>query len=191
MMMMRAARAGKQERHDLVELDRTFVGEGGDILTGHKIRTIAERDIDQRCRAMADGGNGATSFVNGARDAVDGRTRREIPHRAVATGKEDRRVTFRVYVGKTQRVANGVPEPFLVPVACIGCITEIEAVNRRCAAFDRGEIDGKSGRFEHREGVCDLAKVEAGRLPACSFFSMAGMTTDAIRALQRMASVVP
>lgn len=90
---MRAAhgeRAGEQERNDPVQLDGAFlvIGEGGDILTGNEMGTVAQRDIHQGGRAVANRSDNATRLVNAAGEVVDRRACRKVPHCAVSAGEK-------------------------------------------------------------------------------------------------------
>jgi hypothetical protein len=110
---------------------------------------------------VAHGGDDTARLVDIAGDVVDGQTCREVPHCAVTASDEDGGVVFRIDVGKARRVANGVAEAFAVPVAGIGRVIEVEAVDGRLAAIDRGELDLDAGGIEDGEGMGDFAEVEA------------------------------
>lgn len=90
MCTARGERAGQQEGNGLVQLDGSFfvIGEGGDILAGDEMGAVAQRDIHQGCRAVANRSDNAARLVNAAGEAVDRRACRKVPHRAVPAGEK-------------------------------------------------------------------------------------------------------
>jgi hypothetical protein len=162
-----------KEGHDLGQAHGFFliIGKAGDALALDERLSLIGR-LEQNTRAMTDGGDRFAGIVEildqGDRVLVIG----QIPHRAVATGIEDRVVVGRLDVGKLDAVGQHLlgRRIFLETQHRVGLIVGIVAsgIDRGMATLGRRHGDLCTGIRERIVGGGELFKPETGRLAGIS-----------------------
>ena len=141
-----------------------LVGEGGELAAlDDRVAVLVPRG-QQRCRAVADDGDGLAR-CEGVGDELAGRgVDREVLHRAVTAGVEDGVVVVECDVGQVERLLERVDGVELGPhvVAVVHLGGEARLVRDGCDAAGRRELDGVTGLGEEAVRGEQLLGPESG-----------------------------